>query len=296
MRPDEWNKSARQYYAFEKTWHFYGTVADAIISRLPIKESSRILELACGTGACTLKLAKIASSGEVVALDFSEGMLSAARENAAEAAVSNIVFVQGEASKASTILAGQKFDFAVCNSAFWHFELERVLMGLRNLLTESGVFALSLPSWASGNPQNREAFRAKLREVLSKHGVPPTEIDRLAAAKFRERTDFPALFDRCGFVTKETTFEFGVTLQSRAERRQISAFSGSRRWVWALSGLDPVLQEEARNELEEWRKVNRSNDPRVSKWRIILAYPSRAEISRVTSSQRAFPPDQSIEK
>jgi ubiquinone/menaquinone biosynthesis C-methylase UbiE len=142
IRLDAWNDSARQYDAFEKRWNFYGAVADAMISQLQIKEDSRVLELACGTGACTLKLANIARSGKVVALDFSEGMLSVARENAAAAGASNVTFVHGDAGDVSRLLAGQKFDFAVCNSAFWHFpEPEKVLAGLRELLTESGEFA-----------------------------------------------------------------------------------------------------------------------------------------------------------
>ena len=71
--PDAWNNSARQYDSYEKKWHFYGSVADAMIRQLPIKEDSRVLELACGTGACTLKLAKIARTGKVVALDTLRG-------------------------------------------------------------------------------------------------------------------------------------------------------------------------------------------------------------------------------
>src|SRR5208283_4395776 len=142
----------------------------AMISQLLIKEDSRVLELACGTGACTLKIAKIARTGKVVALDFSEGMLRVARENA----------------------------------AFWHFpEPEKVLTGLRMLLTEAGEFAVSLPSWVEGSIEVRETFRAKAKEVLLKHGVSSEEMEKISAQRSRQRSDLPTLFSRCGFVARE---------------------------------------------------------------------------------------------
>ncbi len=271
-RLDAWNDSARQYDSYEKRWHFYGTVADAMIRQLSIKEDSRVLELACGTGACTLKLAKIARAGKVVALDFSEGMLNVARENAA-AKASNIVFVHGDAGDISQILAGQKFDFAVCNSAFWHFpEPEKVLTGLLGLLTEAGEFALSLPSWAEGNNEVREAFRAKAREVLLKHGVAPEEMAKVSAQRSRQRIDLPALFSRCGFAAREVKFEFKVAPESREEWRHILVFSDRGRWNWSFPGLDPATQKEVREELDEWRKVNFPRDSSTSRWQIFVAH------------------------
>jgi len=246
-----------------------------MIRQLPIKEDSRVLELACGTGACTLKLAKIVRTGKVVAIDFSEGMLNVARENAAAARASNIVFVHGDAGDISRILAGQKFDFAVCNSAFWQFpEPEKVLTGLLGLLTESGEFALSLPSWVDGNTWVREAFRAKAREVLLKHGVAPEEMEKISAQRSRQRVDLPALFTRCGFVAREITFEFKVAQESRNEWRQISVFSNSGRWNWSFPGLDPATQKEVREELDEWRRANFPHDSSTSSWQIFVAHPA----------------------
>lgn|GEM_PF-1875522 len=272
-RLDAWNTSARQYDSYEKRWHFYGTVADAMIRQFHLKEDSRVLELACGTGACTLKLAKIARTGKVVALDFSEGMLNMARENAAAAKASNIVFVHGDAGDISQILAGQKFNFAVCNSAFWHFpDPEKVLTGLLGLLTESGKFAVSLPSWVDGNSEVRQAFRVKAREVLLKHGVAPEMIEKVSVQRSRQKVDLSALFRRCGFVAREVTFEFKVTPESREEWRQILVFSDSGRWNWFFPDLDPAAQKEIREELNKWRKTNFPHDSSASKWRILVAH------------------------
>jgi ubiquinone/menaquinone biosynthesis C-methylase UbiE len=276
FRLEAWNDSARQYDSFEKRWSFYGTVADAMIEQLPVKSDSSVLELACGTGACTLKLARAASAGKVVALDFSEGMLGVARENAVSAHCSNVTFVHGDAGDVSGLLAGQAFDLAFCNSAFWHFpEPERVLAGLLGLLTAQGEFAFSLPSWVQGS-ETREAFRAKVREVLTRHGVTPEQMEALSARRPRWRGDFRALLNSCGFeVEKESPFEFEVSPDSRRDWRSISVFSNSRGWSFPLPEMDAATQREVREELEAWREANVPVNPYNSRWTIIVARPSK---------------------
>ena len=275
IRFETWDDSALQYDSFEKKWHFYGTVADAMIQQLAIREDSRVLELACGTGACTLRLAEIARAGKVVALDFSEKMLDVATENAKAAGATNVVFVKGDAGNISRLLFGEKFDFAVCNSAFWHFpQPENVLAGLHELLTESGEFALSLPSWVGKNSESWEAFRSKIREVLAKHGLSLNELSKVWALHPRQNIDLAAVFNKCGFQVREVPFEFKVCLESRHDWRQILAFSGNEAWNGSFPNIDPDVEKEIRKELNDWRKANFPRDAGVSKWRILVARPS----------------------
>ena len=278
-RLDAWTESAREYDSFEKKWHFYGTVADAMIGRLDLEQGSRVLELACGTGACTVKLAGAARNGRVVALDYSEGMLGVARENAAEAGVSNVTFVLGDAGDIASLLAEQTFDFAVCNSAFWHFpEPDRVLAGLRALLTENGVFAFSLPSWVEGRGEARESLRANVRELLLKRGVGPEQIAAMAARRGRRMRDVAGLLGRFGFEATEFPFEFRVSQESREDWRRISVFSDSRR-SWSFPELDAATQKELRDEVEAWRRANLPRDALESRWLIYTARRS-AELPR----------------
>jgi len=280
-RLDAWNTSARQYDTYEKKWHFYGTVADAMLRQLPLRDDSRVLELACGTGVCTMKIAKLVRAGKVVALDFSEGMLEVAKENAAAAGAANVAFVRGDAGEISSLFAGQKFDFAVCNSAFFHFpEPERVLAGLRELLTDSGEFALTLPSWKDGNTESREALRSKLREVLVKRGVTQEEIEKAAAERPRMSLDILALLRRCGFQVREVALEFDVSQDSRDEWRNISVFSGNRHRYWQWPGLDPEAQAAIRDEITEWRLANLPRGGGLSRWRIYVAQRFRAGSSK----------------
>jgi ubiquinone/menaquinone biosynthesis C-methylase UbiE len=47
---------------------------------LALRRGERVADLACGTGVYTLEMARMADPGEVVAVDYSGGMLAAARE------------------------------------------------------------------------------------------------------------------------------------------------------------------------------------------------------------------------
>ena len=47
---------------------------------LALARGDRVADLACGTGVYTLEMARLTDPGEVVAVDYSEGMLGAARE------------------------------------------------------------------------------------------------------------------------------------------------------------------------------------------------------------------------
>lgn len=248
---EQWNESARQYDAFEKKWNFYGTIAEAMLARIPLKEDSKVLELACGTGACTTRIAEIVRVGRVSALDSSDKMLDVARENIAAAGLTNVEFVHGAAGDIASLFAGKKFDFAVANSAFPHFpEPQRVLAGLRELLTEQGTFAFTMsarsaPSGESARP------RSGLRKTL----------------------------DESGFEVAEFPFEFETSLECRAERLRISAFSWTRHPRWWLSRLDEKTQLTARRVAVRFRSDKTPIDSTISRWRIFVVHPIAARSS-----------------
>lgn len=55
-----------------------------LTSDLQLRRGDRVADLACGTGVYTLEMARRSDPGEVVAVDYSEGMLAAARERMEE--------------------------------------------------------------------------------------------------------------------------------------------------------------------------------------------------------------------
>lgn len=71
-KADHWDSAAERY---EKTAHPYtARYIDAALAHVPLSASSRVLDVAAGTGALTLAAA--VSGAQVVATDFSPGMVA----------------------------------------------------------------------------------------------------------------------------------------------------------------------------------------------------------------------------
>lgn len=63
-----------------------------------IKEGERVLDVGCGAGGnCILAARLVGQSGKVVGLDLTREMIEAAQDNAREAGVTGVSFVQGDA-------------------------------------------------------------------------------------------------------------------------------------------------------------------------------------------------------
>jgi SAM-dependent methyltransferase len=273
-----WSESSREYDAFEKQWHFYATVAEEVVRHLDVRPDSRVLELACGTGACTSVLARLCSEGEVVGLDLSEGMLEVARENARSAGYTNVRFVHGDAEDLGAIFGGESFDFAVCNSAFWHFpDGGNVLKGLSGLLsgllTGPRQFGVSLPSWRSGSAPGLTALRDKIRELLLKYGVDPEQVERRFREADARRTDISALLQNSGFtILKDEAFQFEFPPEARERWRGIPVFARLPTRIGRFfSDLDPSVAVKLRKEVMEWRRQNAPLERGSSSWRILVA-------------------------
>jgi ubiquinone/menaquinone biosynthesis C-methylase UbiE len=70
--PDHWNAAARQY---RQTAHpFTARYAEAALARVALTAESRVLDVAAGTGALALAAAR--SGAQVLATDFSPGMVA----------------------------------------------------------------------------------------------------------------------------------------------------------------------------------------------------------------------------
>jgi ubiquinone/menaquinone biosynthesis C-methylase UbiE len=269
-----WSESAREYDSFEKKWHFYATVAGELVRSLQLRPSSRVLELASGTGVCTSILAGLCPNGRVTGLDLSEEMVEVARQNVGVAGFSNVRFVCGDAQKLAATFGGESFDVAVCNSAFWHFpDGEAVLKGLRELLTGPGQFGMSLPSWRVGSPSKWVSYRGKIRELLLKHGADPESVERRFGESEARRKDISALLRNSGFtLVKDRAFQFEFPAEAREQWRSIPVFASlPTRRGQLFSNLDPSAAAKAQEELLEWRKQNLPNEQGVSRWRILVA-------------------------
>lgn len=104
---------------------FYGTLIDPVLKRmrwhvaLEVESNQTVVDIACGTGAQAIELAKTAS--EVVGIDYSESMIQFAQKAAQNQNLSNVEFQIGDASNLSA-LKNNSFDVAIMTMALHQFD------------------------------------------------------------------------------------------------------------------------------------------------------------------------------
>ncbi len=108
------------------------------VTRRYLSESSRVLELGCGTGSTAIAHAPYA--GEIVATDLSGGMLDIARQKAADAGVNNVEFRQATVDE----IRDTDYDMVMAHSLLHLLEdrdiaIRQILM----MLKPGGVFVSS---------------------------------------------------------------------------------------------------------------------------------------------------------
>lgn len=254
----DWDGSASAYDAFEKRWGYYADVGEKLVDGLGIKADSKVLELAGGSGACTLVLSRLCPSGRVVSVERSAAMVALARQNAKAAGARNITLVEGDASDLAELVAGEeRFDFAVCSGAFWQFrEAEKVAEAIHGLLVPGGPFAFNLPP-LSRFTTDRRTFRKAVDGILRAHGVDPPTFWRVA-----KRRDFRGVLKRAGFASvKETKYDVATSPQLQMEWRTIPVFA--RRW----GNFGALAPEISREILEAVGRVPLGHHERRSRWK-----------------------------
>src|SRR2546423_10095908 len=75
----------------------HSDITEQTIALMELKPADRVLDLGCGTGWASRRLARIVTSGEVVGLDVADEMLRRAEQTSA--GISNVRYVWGSAEK-----------------------------------------------------------------------------------------------------------------------------------------------------------------------------------------------------
>ena len=162
---------------------FVSDLGAGVVDLLAPRPGERILDLGCGDGALTERIA--AAGARVVAVDASPEQVVAARARGLDARVG-----RGEA-----LSFGEEFDAVFSNAALhWMPDPDAVIAGVRRALRPGGRFVAEM-----GGAGNVAAIRGALADALARRGLDGGAADTLfqpTAEEYRARLDAGGLVVR----------------------------------------------------------------------------------------------------
>ncbi len=189
---------------YEDLWGEYTKpFNEAMLDVLDFSSHMDVLDLACGTGQNTLKIAQKVAPGKVVGIDISSGMLDWARQRAAEQKLVNVMFVEEDMINAFTnpeVIKNFAYDRILCLWAIGYSKPVEVLNKARTLLKPGGKLGIIAnmdehPSAAYKITLELMAEFPKALQVMVKHNFPKT------------MEEFKQFFKDAGYPEENLTFE-----------------------------------------------------------------------------------------
>jgi trans-aconitate methyltransferase len=165
---------------------FVALLAESLVQTLQPQAGERILDLGCGDGFLTRRLAE--SGATLVGVDASPQMVAAAKDRGVDARC-----VSGEA-----LSFDGEFDAVFSNAALhWMTDHDTVLQGVYRALKPGGRFVAEC-----GGQGNIAAIRVALLAVLKAHGI---SVERIENNRFYAPAEYRSRLERHGFQVEEIT-------------------------------------------------------------------------------------------
>ena len=172
-------------FTYAANGRFVAHLAGVVLDLLAPAPGEHLLDLGCGDGALTEKLA--ATGAHVTGLDASESMANAARAR-------GLTVLHGSAVD---MTFDRAFDAVFSNAALhWIAERDqpRVIAAILRAIKPGGRFVAEM-----GGQGNIAAIRTALSAVLSSHGI---DAEASAASFFPSVTHYEALLKEAGFEVR----------------------------------------------------------------------------------------------
>jgi len=220
-----------------------------IVSFLDPKPAHRILDIACGNGLTSRKLAEFGPS--VVAFDFSTELIGLAksRPNPDGRITYQTLDATDESVLLETLSPNRPFDSALCNMALFDMaEVEPLFRVLKRLLKPGGIFVFSLMHPAFNNSSSVHVaeemddegeFKTVYSVKVSRYMTP----NHVYGAALRNQPKPQLYFDRPLQSYLNTGFENGFVLDGFEERAFPPEHPVSHPLSWGgqFSEIPPVL-------------------------------------------------------
>ena len=184
------------------------SASEILFDLLNIQPGDNILDLGCGTGHIT-KIIRNKTSGKVVGVDPSEGMIEKAKEKYLN---HGIIFRNCPAEELNY---ENEFEIIFCNSAFqWFKDHGRALKACHNALKQDGKIAIQAPAKEVYCPNFIKAIDAVKRNESTKsvfgRFTPPWLLLNTAG-------EYSNIFKNAGFKVEESWIDEVVTTHSPEE-------------------------------------------------------------------------------
>jgi len=164
----------------------HSDITDQTLELMDLQPSDRILDLGCGTGWASRRMARVATAGEVVGLDVADEMLRRAEQ--ASSGVRNVRYVWGSAEKIP--VSDNSFNKVLSVESFYYYaDQGKALDELRRVMAPGGRLFILINlykdnhyslRWVSELKVPVQALsEAEYLEMLRQHGFTDVQARRI---------------------------------------------------------------------------------------------------------------------
>lgn len=243
-RPSEYAQLAYDKVAedYDDLWTPHVVGPNARLTReLRLNRGERVADLACGTGVYTLEMCRLVQPGEVVGVDYSEGMLATARERAQEYGLL-ATWVHATAEDFIARAEPASFDVVSLRFALAYLDWRSVLPRIGRMLRPGGRVGL-LTSLTSSLPQ--------LAELYNRFRNSPEPVWKLFKHTRRSLPETWRIYRRLKEAFGEPRFvTVPETTEQVAARLEAGGLTPTEQWtetirLWFDSGAEAVAWMQA---------------------------------------------------
>lgn len=188
----------------------HSDITDQTLQMMDLQPTDQVLDLGCGTGWASRRMAKVVTDGEVVGLDVADEMLHRAKR--ASGAISNVRYLWGSAESIPT--ADSHFTKVLSVESFYYYaNQDKALDEVRRVMAPGGKLFILINLYKDNHYSLRWISELKVPvqvrseaeyiALLQKHSFSSVEAHRIP-----DRTPTPAVYSGKWFANADELREF----------------------------------------------------------------------------------------